>query len=232
MSQDPNQYELEGQKAAEATRKLKRKMITVIIVMAIFAIVAIPLINLLDNILLGNGKEEETQKRPPSSIIFAEPDYEENIFEDPSYLALDRALYYRDERAGTTEALDEKTVLSRGPAVILLRNLIDTIIEGDADTYNELFSDNYYENNDPEPPFTMQRLYDICITLVNQTSVNPDDGKAYTQYEFEVEYKIRMNNGTYRNDIGHDESKKQYFIISNSTGEEYLIDQILGYNYQ
>ncbi len=231
MNQEPNQFELEGKKAAEAARKLKKRMITVIIGMVVFAIVAIPLISVLDQLLVGNG-EEETKKQPPSSIIFAEPDYDEDILKDDAYLSLDRTLYYHDERTGTMEALDEKSVVSRGPAVIVLNDMINAIIRGDADTYNQLFSENYYENHEPEYPFTMQRLYDIHISLVNQSTVNPDNGKAYTQYEYEIWYKIRMNNGTYRNDIGHDESSKQYIIISDSTGDNFLIDQILGYNYQ
>ncbi len=232
MNQEPNHYEIEGQKAAEATKKLKKRMMIVIICMVVFAVVAMPLISVIDQYLTGEGNEPETEKRPPSSIIFAEIDYEEDIMKDREYLALDRSLYYHDERAGTMEVLDQKTLLSRGPAVIVLSECIDSIIMGDAEAYNALFSDNYYEKNEPEAPFTMQRLYDIHISLVNQTNVNPESGKAYTQYEFEVWYKIRLNNGTYRTDIGHDESRKQYFVLSDSTGDEVLIDQILNFNYQ
>jgi hypothetical protein len=108
--------------------------------------------------------------------------------------------------------------------------MIRAVINGDADAYNALFSSNYYKNHDPEPPFTMQRLYDIKLTKVSETLVAGEKGK-YTQYEFEVEYKIRLNDGTYRTDIGHDESKKQYFVLSDSVTGEVLIDQILEYNY-
>jgi hypothetical protein len=47
-----------------------------------------------------------------------------------------------------------------------------------------------------------------------------------------VEYRIRNNNGTFRTDIGHDESRKQYFVLSDSTSRDVLIDQILGYKYR
>jgi hypothetical protein len=77
----------------------------------------------------------------------------------------------------------------------------------------------------------MQRLYDIKITKVNETVKSGETGK-YTQYEYEVEYKIRLNDGTYRTDIGHDESKKQYFILSDSVTGDVLIDQILDYKYK
>jgi hypothetical protein len=77
----------------------------------------------------------------------------------------------------------------------------------------------------------MQRIYDIKFTKVSETTVPGEKGK-YTQYEYEVEYKISRNDGLFRTDIGSDESKKQYFILSDSTSENVLIDQILDYNYR
>ena len=77
----------------------------------------------------------------------------------------------------------------------------------------------------------MQQLYDIKLTLIKETE-KTEDGKRYTQYEFEVEYRIRHNNGTFRTDIDEGESKKQYFILSDSTSNDVLIDQILGYVYK
>ena len=106
--------------------------------------------------------------------------------------------------------------------------MIERIIAGDADGYNDLFSSNYYENNDPEPPFTMQQVYDIKLTKVKEMQTS----QGYTQYEFDVEYRIRHNNGTFRTDIDEGESRKQYFVLSDSTSKKVLIDQILGYNYQ
>lgn len=229
MDQENQNFEEQSRMAKESTRKLKRNMLIVIISMVIFAVIAFPLIGFLDKLQTG-GAEEETPKLPPSSIIFATPDYEYDIMRDPDYLQLNRRIYYCDERSGMTEELTDKTVTGYGPAAVVLRDFINTIIAGDADAYNALFSSNYYANHDPEAPFTMQRLYDIKLTKINESIVSGESGK-YTQYEFEVEYKIRLNDGTYRTDIGHDESKKQYFILSDSTSEEVLIDQILEFNY-
>ena len=88
------------------------------------------------------------------------------------------------------------------------------------------------EGREPEPPFTMQQVYDILITRVAVTDVVDEKLGKYTQYEYTVEYKIHKNNGTFRTDLGHDDSRKQYFILSDSTGSEVLIDQILGYQYK
>lgn len=230
MDQQNTNFEEQSRAARESTRRLKRNMIIVLVCMAVFAVVAIPLINLLDN-LQGGGTAEETQKLPPSSIIFVTPDYDYDIMQDKDYLQLNRRIYHYDERSGLTEELTDKNVAGYGPAARVLQDAINAIIAGDADAYNELFSDNYYANHEPEAPFTMQRLYDIKITKVNESLKSGEKGK-YTQYEYELEYKIRLNDGTFRTDIGHDESKKQYFILSDSVTGDVLIDQILEYNYK
>lgn len=230
MDQQNQSFEEQSRVARESTRRLKRNMIIVLVCMVVFAVIAIPLINILDN--LQNGSEsEETGKLPPSSIIFATPDYEYDIMQDKEYLELNRRIYHFDERSGLTEELTDKNIAGYGPAAWVLRDAINAIIAGDADAYNALFSENYFAHNQPEAPFTMQRLYDIKITKVNETVQSGEKGK-YTQYEYEVEYKISLNDGTYRTDIGHDESKKQYFILSDSVTGEVLIDQILDYKYK
>ena len=229
MDQQNQSFEEQSRRARESTRRLRRNMIIVLIGLLAFVVIAIPLIGILDNLQNG-GKEEETKRLPPSSINFATPDFEYDIMKDEDYLQLNRRIYIYDARSGQTEELTDKNLPGYGGGAAVLRDMIHAVINGDADAYNALFSSNYYENHDPEPPFTMQRLYDIKLTKVSETLVAGEKGK-YTQYEFEVEYKIRLNDGTYRTDIGHDESKKQYFVLSDSVTGEVLIDQILEYNY-
>lgn len=227
MNQEPQNFEEQSRQARESTRRLKRGMIIVLVCLAIFTVIAIPLIAFLDK-AEDEKKEEEVETRKDSTIIFHTPDYDLDIMKEPGYLALDRTIYYCDSQYGLTEALTEKNRNDYGPAVVVLTRMIEAIIAGDADAYNRLLSVNFLENHEPEPPFTMQQLYDIRLTKVKET--NMDAG--YTQYEFEVEYRIRNNNGTFRTDIGDGESRKQYFILSNSTSKDVLIDQILGYRYQ
>jgi hypothetical protein len=227
MNQDPLNFEEQSRQARESTRKLKQRMIIVIICLAVFTVIAIPLISFLDN-LEKQQSVEELESKKESTIIFFEPNWELDIMKDPAYLALDRTVYYSDVQYGITVALDQKNVNKYGPAVEVLNQMIQFIIAGDADGYNQLLSINYLENNDFEPPFTMQQLYDIRISKVQETIVNGE----YTQYEFELEYRIRNNDGTFRTDIGSDESKRQYVILSNSTSNDVLIDQILGYKYK
>ena len=229
MDQQNLNFEEQSRAARESTRRLKRNMIIVLVCMVVFAVVAIPLINVLENIQNG-GAEQETGKLPPSSIIFATPDYEYDIMEDRDYLQLNRRIYHCDERSGLTEELTDKNITGYGPAAVVLREAINAIIAGDADAYNALFSEDYFTYHEPESPFTMQRLYDIKLTLIDETEKADERGK-YTQYEYVVEYKIQLNNGTFRTDIGHDESRMQYFVLTSTAAGDVLIDQIVYHNY-
>ena len=227
MEQTPQNFEEQSRQARASTRRLKRVMLIVIGCLAVFTVIAIPLVSYLDR-LETQQNDEEIETRKDSTIIFYEPDWELDIRKEPGYLAKDRTIYYCDAQYGLTEALDDKNRNDYGPAVIVLCKMIECIIAGDADEYNKLFSENYYENHEPEPPFTMQQVYDIKLTKIKEINMNA----GYTQYEFEVEYRIRHNNGTFRTDIDDGESRKQYFVLSNSTTKDVLIDQILGYKHK
>ena len=224
MDQQNQNFEEQSRIARESARKLKRRMIIVLVCMVIFAAVAMPLINYLDQLQNG-GDVEETTKYPPSTIIFATPDYDYDIMQDRDYLELNRRIYYCDEQSGLTEELTDKNIVGYGPAAAVLRDAINAIIAGDADAYNALFSETYYTYCEPEAPFTMQRVYDIMITKVGESVVSGTNGK-YTQYVYIVEYKIQKNDGTFRTDIGHDESRMQRFILSDTATGDVLIDEI------
>lgn len=227
-----NRFEAEARRAGESLRKLKRRILIIAAGMAAFAILALILLPVLDRIA-DTAKEEETTARP-NTVIYYDPDYDYDIMQDEEYLGLDRYIYYKDARTNETIILLDHEIQGYGPAMVTLKTMIDAIIAGDHETYNSLFSSNYFavEGREEEPPFTMQQVYDILITRVEVTDVVDEKLGKYTQYEYTVEYKIHKNNGTFRTDLGHDDSRKQYFILSDSTGSKVLIDQILGYQYK
>ena len=210
--------------------RLKRTILIVFAGMLLFAVIAIPVLRQLEGIS-GNRDEEETKRKQPT-IIFVTPDYDYDIMKDEEYLNLNRYVMYADNDTGLNIMLDDKNIGNYGPAVAVLNEMLRCIIMGDNEGYNELFSTAYYADNEPEPPFTMQQLYDIQLTKMEVNQMQPDKGKAYTQYVFTVEYKIHKNNGTFRTDIGLDESRRQYFVLSDSTGKEVLIDQIRNVQYK
>ncbi len=209
----------EADRAREATRKLKRRMLIVIAAMVVFAVVAIPTITFIDRRLNGEDESRPITPPKPDSVIFYTPDYEADILEDKEYLALDRD--FRLAQGLNTTTLDPDKMNSYSPAVQVLYELVNAVIAGDADAYNALFSDRYVSDpkNPPlEDPFTMQRVYDIVITKEREQAVTDSESGKYNEYIYSVEYKIRKNDGTYRTDIGHDASRPQYFQLTDREG--------------
>lgn len=215
--------------------KMKKRILIVFAAMLAFAVLYFAVATLVSNMQKDKADENETYR--PNTIIFHEADYEYNILKDKDYLALDRTPYLCDESTGVMVSVNEDDIENQDDGFKLLCKMINCIIRGDHEGYNALFSSNYYavEDNLPEDEFTMQQVYGIKFTRVRK-SEHTENGVTYVQYEYEVEYKIRKNNGTFRTDIGSDASRKQYFVMSDSTfvngRQVMLIDRIIGYNYQ
>lgn len=225
MNQNSNLQE-EARVAREASKKLKRRMLIIVGAMVAFIIVAVPLINLLEGIENDRKNNVETVKRPLQDPY--PPDYDANILKDPDYLELDRDFYLQD--GNVTTVMDTNNLQKYDPAVLLLYKMVNAIIKGDADTYNDCFADVYYNSigvngtqNEPELPFTMQRVYDIRITKVRVES-KTEDGKKYTEYLYGLEYKINRNDATFRTDIDHDASRIQYFRITDRESADVKIE--------
>ncbi len=215
----------------DPSRKLKRGIIITLAGMAVFSVVAIVLITLMNG-LLEKGKDNTTSEPPKSAgVIFYEPDYEIDILKDPEYLELDR--YISLKRGSYTVALDPEKLAGYSPAVSVLCQLVDALIRGDAETYNSLFSDRYYQDsaNEPEDPFTMQRIYDIEIEEIREQNMSTEEDGSYTEYIYQLTYKINRNDGSYRADIGHDSSRPQYFQLTDREGEV-KIDRLVYMNVQ
>ncbi len=218
----------QSRQAMESTKRLKRRMIVVIIGMLVFMVVAIAVINMIDSTETPDPDEKVTI--PHIHGNFYEPDYDYNIMNDEEYLDLDRIIYYHDARTGIMKSLTDKNLPAQGPAVNTLYNMIEAIIYGNADAYNDLFSQSYYKDNNPEREFTMQQVYDIHITIESETDQQNAAGGIQTEYIFTVEYKIRRNNGTFRTDIGSDSSRTQIIVLSDKEGKDVLIDRIVYVN--
>jgi len=120
---------------------------------------------------------------------------------------------------------DEKDAAAKGKPVELLYNLVEYIKAGDYEGYNSCFSSYYYQTSQPQGPFTKQKIYDITITELSSQTKSAD-GTAFIEYTYTLEYRIRHNNGTLRKDIGSDQIRKQYIVLSERAGEGILIDMI------
>ena len=213
---------------AFSAQRVRSKKIILICIMALIAFVicyfvTMSIVNYLSN-------DEAPPKKP---IFFYMADWDKDIMEDSAYLSKDRNIWYKDSRSGIAITLNSDTLdgVSQDykKGVALLCEYIDLAIKGDHKGINKFFSEAYYANGyKAKEEFTMQQIYDICITTI-RLSATEENGKEYQSYEFWVEYKIRENNGTFRNDVGSDGAKPEMFIITDRNGDV-KIDAIIPYS--
>ncbi len=174
--------------------------------------------------------ERETSTGPTSmysdrlvSYAFYPTDYDLDVTADETYMGLDRYVYFKN--GNETIAITDGDYAAYNKAVEFFGTYFETVIAGDWETYNTFFSEPYYETHEPMHQFAPQMLYDIRIEMLSQDPQN--DGS--TLYAFNVEYKIHRNDGTFRNDIGSDASKKLYFELYEDRDGVVLIDRVTYY---
>ena len=224
MNEQPREAENMAHDSAETSRRLRRRILIVLgCILAVIVLAAVLVV------ILGGLGEDERVEEHTVNVKYEDVNPALDIMKDEEYLAYDRNIYFCDDATGVTVMLKEDEVASYGPAMVLLRDMIRAVIAGDAETYNECFSPIYYETNEPHAGFAQQQVYDICFTYL-ESGEKTEEGRSYTQYVFAVKYRIHKNNGTFRRDLGHDDARVQYFVITNRTGDAYLVDQI-GYSY-
>ena len=145
------------------------------------------------------GRQEEVTVKPKMH----HPDYEENIFENEEYMGKNRAIMYTD---GGVTSMISSAINEYGAVGDFFLSYFDTVINGDAASYNRFFTDEYLDDEDNviRSRFTMQMLYDMEVELLSDTLFESGGAAGTTRRTFRVSYKIMLNNGTFRNDMPSD----------------------------
>lgn len=212
-----------NQNPAEVRARLKRRIILVFVGTCVLLVLTYGAVSLAERMLYGSPQDENYS----SSYIFFDSDYEMNIYDDAEYMDLNRYITFSDGVIST--ALDEGEYAEQDEDVRFMIGYIQSIIAGDAETYNACFSEQYYTQNKPLDRFTMQKLYEIKLTRAETQTVENGEGE-YTTHGYIVEYMIRHNNGTFRRDLGSDSIRAQYLVISDREGT-WKIDNTITYSY-
>ncbi len=221
-SQNPAYKSIQHKRNEKSSKKRRTQGLIISFLFIIFGI------SVLCFIIMGIiGKQNEPQNNTGNTIIFHEADFDYDIMKDENYLELDRNVRFENTHNGITiEIVDDN--LNDVPTDIrdsfnVINNFIKYAISGDHNKLNELFSDEYIAaEGETKMEFTMQQLYNIKVTYIDDT-ITESDGYTYSSQDFWLEYMIRKNNGTFRSDMASDCIKKEYVRITNRN-DEYEID--------
>jgi hypothetical protein len=206
-------------------QKEKRKKILLIgvcVIAGIFLLLGIALI-ILEAVRNHLDEQERTviRQRTAQRYVFATPDYDFNIFEDDRYLALDRNVWFNDGNMRTV--IDEGNKTTYAPQLQFMYDVIYYIKNGDYIEYNKIFDEDFFPNADEEvrrlferERFTMQQLFEIELEYME---INDTGSLLYT--DIRLTYRIRNNNGTFRNDLDINDGARAvvYMLVTDRQGE-------------
>jgi large-conductance mechanosensitive channel len=239
MDNEKLTLELEAKKSQ--SRIMKKKILTSIVALLLISALLFGVM-----MLIQGGWFSETVEPPADWYEFAPiTDFEYNVMEDDWYknqLGIGPIVEYHNAQTGVGMELTSDEYDDHGQAVKLLTDLVIAAQQGDHNAYNACFSDAYFiaegkkkAESDPESysyadtdeeyrtlgmksEFTMQQIYDVVITYYSDEKT--PDGLLTCTYE--LKYKIHLNNGTLRNDMGSDCYRVQQIIMTENRDTEEL----------
>lgn len=200
----------------------KKSAVTFIAVLGILAVVLV-LLNLIPFDKLSD-KVTETTAPPPVTVnplFFKEPVYDEDFTLDSDYMDLDRRLNFTSLTGETFSVMDDAELY--GDVCALFEQFRTAVTEGDCDAYNDLFTDEYIEKKG-SASFAPQKLYNLRVAMLSSQLLSEGDSNGLYQGATvsycKVEYCIKDNNGTFRNDFYRNgDSKAQIFEILDYKGK-------------
>lgn len=201
--------------------KSRKSAVTFIVIIGVLAVLLL-LLNLIPFDKLSQAVTEETA--PPvvtyDSKFFEAPVEGEDFSADSEYMDLDRYLYFSADTGETFQIIDNAS--EYGEICQLFETLRTSVIAGDCDTYNSLFTDDYIQKNGAAS-FTPQKLYNFRVKVMGSTLLKEGDAnglyKGATVTNCEVNYRIKDNNGTFRNDFYREgDSRTQIYQILDYNG--------------
>ena len=235
MDREKMLLELEEKKRRNSI--MKKKIITAAVATAVISAFLFGVA-----VLINIGWFTEEIQPDPEWYEFAPiTDFDYNIMEDDWYqnqLGIGPIVRFHNAQTGIGRELTPEEYDDHGKAVKLLTDLVIAAQQGDNDAYNACFSDAYlitegkkkaeadgvtytdaeYLELGKKSEFTMQQVYDVVITLYSEEKNN--DELLHCTYE--LKYKIHMNNGTLRNDMGSDCYRVQQIIMLENEDTEEL----------
>lgn len=200
----------------------KRKKIIAVILLSTFILLLVTAILYKSGILSRLFASNKIPELPP--VFLYEADFSENIFDDAEYICLDRRVEYIE--GAEDHCIENKNDCKSLPAAAtFFYNFFDNLINGRCEKISNLFTSEYKKANGDIKPFTMQKIYDITVRRIYSDSeaVVPSGCIRYT---FEVRYKIRKNNGTFRSNIASDCTRPQIYELFGYSDGSFKINSI------
>lgn len=161
------------------------------------------------------------------SYVFYPTDYSLDPAANEDYMNNTvRLMWYKDGPMEVGYAFDDASLWEGyNDAVLFFVRYFQTVLKGDAETYNTFFTERYLNNKNSViyDRFAPQMVHNIHISQLSEST----DNSGTTTWTFSVDYEIFRNDGTFRNDLPPDGgSRALYFTLIGDSSGKVLIDSI------
>ena len=167
----------------------------------------------------------DTNKREPEIYLYT-PDWETDIHTLPAYQLLVQDIYYsKDGWNGI--AVDKGSYVSvGGKGLKFMADYVETVINGDHEKLNSLFTEAYFKDNKKYEAFPQQKIFDVVITEYQYSSPEYDYGSINDLY-YVISYRIYRNDGLFRDDIDDVTELPQLFKLLVYSDGSIKIDDVI-----
>ena len=202
--------ETEPQNDGETVAVLKRTVTPSLII----SVIAVALLVSAFFVLrwLYNNSDEENDRYVPDSwiqvdegredreIFLYTPDWDTDISTLSAYQALVKNIVYSPDGLNTV-AVDKNTYVSvGGNGLKFMADYVDTIIRGDHEKLNSMFTDDYFKDHKKYSAFPQQKLFEVRITKYSYSAPEYQSSNI-RDYYYIISYRIYRNDGLFRDDI-------------------------------
>ncbi len=196
-------------KKAKERQMAKRMIYVVLMLIAVFLALNLVLESGVLNKLF--GEDIKYRDYPPIEDLYpVEPSF--NIFEYEPYMKKLKGFTYTYD--GISQYIEnEDEIRQCGKYAVFFDKYFEAVINGDTDTYNSLLSTSYKKKKGEKKAFTMQMLYDMEVIFKDLYYLNENTPDQIEVTEFDVGYRIMMNNGTYRNNLTSDSRRDMRYVL-------------------
>ncbi len=200
----------ELQAAGETTAVLKRSF-TPRLVIAVLAVSLLVAAFFVIRWIYNNSEDDAGRYVPDSwiqvdegredrEIFLYTPDWETDISTLPAYQALVNDIIFSAD-GSNAQAVNKDTYMTvGGKGLKFMADYVDTIISGDHEKLNSMFTDDYFKEYAKYSAFPQQKLYEIRITQYSYKSPEYYYSNVSDLY-YIISYRIYRNDGLFRNDI-------------------------------
>lgn len=214
----------ENKENVKVLRRLNEKRLVKKLFAALPCIIAVLLaLNIFINSSLFDslfGQKIKYREYPPLDFVY-EPDFTLDVFEDEMYLEKQRGLTYVKDGVALYLERDDEIALA-GDLAVFFNKYFETVVYGQTDAHNALYTDYYKEKKGEYEPFTMQMIYESTVTYLEDYPHEKLNGVRV--YKFDVGYKIMNNNGTFRNNLHSDTRRDMLYTLYRYSNGDILVN--------